>query len=52
MNQYRETDDIRYDYDNQAYIVNGRYQRCGHPDDMDCQCYGKEHEGEKAPNIY
>jgi len=36
-----------YDYRNQAWIVNGVYKRCGHPDSMNCQCYGKLHEGEK-----
>jgi hypothetical protein len=35
-----------YDYTNQAWVMNGKYVRCGHPDAMDCDCYGKEHEGE------
>lgn len=35
-----------YDYDKQVWVLNGKYQRCGHFDDMDCQCYGKEHAGE------
>jgi len=34
-----------YDYENQAWVVNGRYIRCGHPETMDCRCYGREHEG-------
>ena len=38
-----------YDYKNQAWVVNGKYIRCGHPAEMNCQCYGKLHEGEKAP---
>lgn len=38
--------DIRYDYENQAWIVNGRYVRCGHV--SPCGCYGKLHEGEQA----
>ena len=37
-----------YDYDNQAWALDGKYVRCGHPEDMDCGCYGKEHEGEKT----
>ena len=37
-----------YDYENQVWIVEGKYQRCGHPKSTDCKCYGKEHEGEKA----
>ena len=35
-----------YDYDRQAWVVDGRYVRCGHPDP--CNCYGKTHEGESA----
>lgn len=38
----------RYDYQNQAWVINGRYTRCGHPDSMKCQCYGRLHEGEVA----
>lgn len=52
MSKYSNADDIRYDYDNQAWIVNGKYQDCNHPESMDCGCYGKEHAGEKAPNIF
>ncbi len=35
-----------YDYANQAWVQNGVYVRCGHLDPMNCQCYGKLHEGE------
>ena len=37
--------DTQYDYTNQAWVVNGRYVRCGHllPN---CGCYGTLHEGE------
>lgn len=35
-----------YDYINQAWVMDGVYVRCGHPEAMDCGCYGKEHEGE------
>ena len=34
-----------YDYENQVWVVKGRYVRCGHPDTMNCGCYGREHEG-------
>ena len=37
-----------YDYTNQAWIINGRYIRCGHQESVDCQCYGKIHEGEEV----
>lgn len=39
---------MQYDYKNQAWIKDGKYVKCGHPESMDCQCYGKEHEGETA----
>lgn len=35
-----------YDYENQAWVKAGKYVRCGHPETMDCRCYGKIHEGE------
>ena len=31
-----------YDYDKQVWIVEGKYQRCGHPEAMNCNCYGKQ----------
>ena len=37
-----------FDSKKQAWVLNGVYMRCGHPDDMGCHCYGKEHEGEKT----
>ncbi|PCH58317.1 MAG: hypothetical protein COC11_03660 [Candidatus Neomarinimicrobiota bacterium] len=44
--------DTQYDYDNQAWIVNGLYARCYHSASMGCECYGRLHEGEKAPSIH
>jgi hypothetical protein len=38
----------RFDYDHQAWIVDGVYVRCGHPDAMACACYGRLHAGERA----
>lgn len=35
-----------FDYEHQAWVQHGEYVRCGHPDDMDCRCFGKLHEGE------
>lgn len=35
-----------FDYENQAWVVDGRYIRCGHPDSMSCGCFGRKHEGE------
>jgi hypothetical protein len=37
-----------FDYDSQCWIVDGHVQRCGHPEMMNCQCYGRIHEGEPA----
>ena len=39
---------VYYDYDNQAWVLDGCYVRCGHPDGMICDCFGRLHEGEKA----
>jgi hypothetical protein len=35
-----------YDYDHQAWVKDGKYVRCGHPESMDCGCFGREHAGE------
>ena len=35
-----------YDYDNQAWVLKGKYVKCGHSENMNCQCYGKIHEDE------
>jgi hypothetical protein len=41
-----------YDYDNQAWYQNGVYVRCGHPESMGCNCYGKINAGiEVSPFI-
>lgn len=37
-----------FDYTNQAWVFEGLYETCGHPEDMDCKCYGKEHKGEET----
>ena len=30
---------IGFDYENQAWVVDGRYVSCGHPETMDCGCF-------------
>lgn len=30
-----------YDYENQAWVVDGLYQQCGHPGE-DCDCYWRQ----------
>jgi len=37
-----------YDYENQAWVQGGKYVRCGHPDNMDCGCYGRKHTNEET----
>lgn len=37
---------VLFDYTNQAWVVDGRYVRCGHPASMACRCFGLIHEGE------
>lgn len=37
-----------YDYTNQAWVLDGKYVRCGHPESMDCGCYSREHDGEET----
>ena len=41
---------IGFDYENQAWVVDGRYVSCGHPETMDCGCFGRIHAGE-APAV-
>ena len=44
--------EIQYDYDNQAWIVDGVYQDCKHPERMGCRCFGRLNAGKRAPNIH
>lgn len=37
-----------YDYANQAWVVGGKYVACGHPQSMNCGCYGRVHVGEET----
>jgi hypothetical protein len=42
-----------FDYVKQAWVKDGKYLRCGHPDSTDgrpikCGCYGRAHEGEET----
>lgn len=42
---------IEYDYKNQAWVLGGVYQSCNHPKEMQCNCYGKQHQGETAKEL-
>ncbi len=44
--------EVQYDYDNQAWIQDGLYVSCAHPESKNCACYGKQHAGERAPSIH
>lgn len=37
-----------YDYDNQAWVKNGKYIRCAHSYFHNCKCYGKINEGRET----
>ena len=37
-----------FDYHNQSWVIEGKYVRCGHPENMDCGCYGRLNEGKKT----
>jgi hypothetical protein len=37
-----------YDYTNQAWVIQGRYVRCGHNAEVKCSCFGRLHEGENT----
>lgn len=41
-----------YDYKRQAWTLDGLYVKCGHAEEFRCRCYGRLHEGERAPGIY
>ena len=34
-----------FDYGLQAWVINGKVQRCGHPDGMKCDCNGRRFAG-------
>jgi len=37
-----------FDYTRQAWVVDGLYVRCGHPETMRCGCFGRQHAGEQS----
>ena len=52
-NEYRDGRLVNgYDYDNQAWVADGRYVRCGHPESMTCGCYGRQYEGVAVRPLY
>ena len=37
-----------YDYTNQAWVMDGRYQDCGHAETFNCSCFGRKHKGQEV----
>lgn len=37
-----------FSYTHQCWIRDFVIQRCGHPETMDCGCFGKRHAGEQT----
>lgn len=46
MHAMENINEVHFDYKQQAWVINGRYVSCTHPESMNCKCYGKEHAGE------
>ena len=48
--RFTKQDNIEFlfDYENQVWIKGGKYQDCGHPKHMNCECFGRNHKGERA----
>lgn len=44
--EHRATQQPQFDYKNQAWLMNGKYIPCGHPNRPACGCYGAIHAGE------
>lgn len=40
-----------FDYENQAWVVDGLYVNCGHPETMDCNCFGRKHAGQSFTHL-
>lgn len=40
-----------FDYENQAWMVDGKYTRCGHPETMKCGCCGRRFAALTAAEI-
>lgn len=40
-----------FDYDVQAWIKGGVILNCGHPQTMDCGCYGRAHAGKRLEDV-
>ena len=52
VNDKNLTHVIQFDYDNQAWVIDGVYVDCGHTKEHRCNCFGRIWLGYKAPNIH
>ncbi len=46
INVERYDERTHYDYERQAWVVDGCYVDCGHLLAQPCRCYGRLHKGE------
>jgi len=46
--EYEKQGKTWFDYDRQAWVVDGKYVRCAHPQSMKCNCYGRIYAGQEA----
>ncbi len=44
-------EEVEFNYDYQCWIVNGVIKRCGHPETMNCKCFGKTHAGKSLAQV-
>ena len=51
MRTSKNTAKSGFDYQVQAWYLDGVYIKCGHPEAMACNCYGRLHAGEPVKNI-
>jgi hypothetical protein len=41
-----------FDYTHQAWVKDGFYVRCGHPESMNCGCHGRIHADEACSHRF
>ena len=52
LNDPGEIHSHQFDYDHQAWVIDGYYVDCGHTVEHVCNCYGRRWMGYKAPSIH
>lgn len=51
VKRIEEIEDIYFDYKNQVWVVNGKYVDCGHPSEMNCECFGRLYADESVDDV-